>query len=70
MRVRSAALALAAISCLALLAVPARAVVHIRVDQVGYEPAARKLAIVTGTAGDHPAAFALVNVATGAVVLR
>lgn len=70
MRVRSAVLALAAISCLALCAVPARAVVHIRVDQVGYEPAARKLAIVTGTAGDHPVGFALVNVATGAVVLR
>lgn len=70
MRLRFAGLGLAT-AALALFAAPrASALVHIEVDQVGYAPAARKLAIVEGGAEDHPASFALINVQTGAVVLR
>lgn len=70
MRLRALGFWLATVA-LAFLAVPrAYAVMHIEVDQVGYEPAARKLAIIEGGAGDHPATFALVNVQTGETVLR
>lgn len=70
MRLCTAGPWLAAAALLLSLAPRARATVHIEVDQVGYAPAARKLAIVEGGAHDHPATFALINVQTGAVVLR
>ncbi|WP_254062235.1 glycoside hydrolase family 9 protein [Acidobacterium sp. S8] len=40
------------------------------VDQVGYESAATKQALIEGTANDHPQTFALIDAATGQTVLH
>ena len=49
----------------ALCARPCLAQVHVLVDQVGYETAAQKQAIVSGSARDHPQLFALIDVTSG-----
>jgi hypothetical protein len=49
----------------ALCARPCLAQVHVLVDQVGYETAAQKQAIVSGSAQDHPQLFALIDVTSG-----
>ena len=68
---------LAAASLFLVVAAPPRAraanpapMLRVLVNQVGYAPAARKVAIVEGNPGDHPTRFILINAATGAVVLR
>ncbi|GGG95579.1 glycoside hydrolase family 9 protein [Silvibacterium dinghuense] len=57
-----------ALCCAGALAQSARAEVRILVDQVGYEPGAAKIALVKGTAEDHPARFVLKEVSTGRTV--
>ncbi|MGA8940989.1 MAG: glycoside hydrolase family 9 protein [Acidobacteriaceae bacterium] len=46
-----------------------RAEVHVLVDQVGYEVASQKQALVVGTEGDRPQTFSLINVDSGATVV-
>jgi hypothetical protein len=54
-----------------VFSMPAAASVRVLVDQVGYEPQAPKVALVTGAAGDAaPEAFALIDVASGKTVLE
>ena len=54
----------------ALCARPCLAQVQVLVDQVGYETAAQKQAIVSGSAGDHPQLFALIDVTSGEQVFE
>ncbi len=56
-------------SCIAAFAQVCLARVSVLVDQVGYETQAPKRAIVMGNEQDHPAQFALVDAATGKIVL-
>jgi hypothetical protein len=50
---------------------PALAATHVLVDQVGYEPAAPKVALViTGKSDSAPTRFALINSDTGKIVLN
>ena len=46
----------------------ASAQVRVLVDQVGYETTAPKVALISGSEGDHPTQFALVDDATGKAV--
>jgi hypothetical protein len=46
----------------------ASAQVRVLIDQVGYETNAPKVALISGTEGDHPAQFTLVDDASGKVV--
>lgn len=52
----------------ALLSPPSHAELHVLVDQVGYDTAAPKQALVQGTVQDHPQQFQLIEAATGKVV--
>lgn len=70
MRLRTFTFGLAAVCLSLLFAAPAHAVVRVLVNQVGYEPGARKAAMIEGNRGDHPTTFALVDAATGATVLH
>ncbi|HTU34574.1 MAG TPA: glycoside hydrolase family 9 protein [Candidatus Acidoferrum sp.] len=70
MSFRAVILALATAGFALLSAAPARAVVRVLVNQVGYEPAARKVAIVEGNPGDDPTSFELIDAASGATVLH
>ncbi|MGH9535535.1 MAG: glycoside hydrolase family 9 protein [Terriglobales bacterium] len=70
MRIPTRGLAVAAACACLFLAPAAHAQLRVLVNQVGYEPQARKVAIIEGNPGDHPTAFALVNAETGATVLR
>jgi hypothetical protein len=54
----------------ALCARPCLTQVQVLVDQVGYETAAQKQAIVSGSAGDHPQLFALIDVTSGEQVFE
>jgi Glycosyl hydrolase family 9/Cellulase N-terminal ig-like domain len=52
-----------------VLSVPlAYAQVRVLVDQVGYETTSPKIALISGTAGEHPDEFALIDAASGKVV--
>src|ERR1700723_244933 len=44
--------------------------VHVLVDQVGYETAAQKQAIISGSTQDHPQQFALIDVTSGKQVFE
>ncbi|MFT4113436.1 glycoside hydrolase family 9 protein [Silvibacterium sp.] len=48
----------------------AQAPLRVLVDQVGYEPGATKIALIRGTADDHPARFVLKEISTGKTVLE
>jgi hypothetical protein len=56
------------LSACAAAAVMASAQVRVLVDQVGYETTAPKVALISGSEGDHPAQFTLVDDATDKVV--
>lgn len=70
MRFRTLGPGLAAAGLTLLLAAPTLGLVRVLVNQVGYEPEARKVAIVEGNPGDHPAPFELIDAASGVTVLR
>jgi hypothetical protein len=70
MRFRTLGLGLAAAALTLLSAAPAHTFVRVLVNQVGYEPGARKVAIIAGNSGDHPTHFELIEAATGVTVLR
>ena len=53
-----------------LCARPCLAQVHVLVDQVGYETAAQKEAIISGSAENHPLKFALIDVSSGKQVFE
>ena len=59
---------LAAICALWISAPLSFAAVHVLIDQVGYETASQKEAIVQGTTADHPDKFSLVDATTGTTV--
>jgi len=59
---------LAALLAIVFLAPFSFAQLHVLVDQVGYDTTAPKLALIQGTAQDHPAQFTLVDASTGKVV--
>lgn len=59
---------LAALLAIVFLAPFSFAQLHVLVDQVGYDTTAPKLALIQGTAQDHPAQFTLVDESTGKVV--
>lgn len=61
-------ISLAAVAASALFCAPSRAELHVLVDQVGYDTAAPKQAIVQGAGQDHPGRFQLIEAATGKVV--
>jgi hypothetical protein len=44
--------------------------VHVLVDQVGYEAAAQKQAIISGSTQDHPQQFALIDITSGKQVFE
>jgi hypothetical protein len=56
--------------CAALCARPCLAQVHVLVDQVGYETAAQKQAIVSSSGRDHPQLFSLIDVTSGEQVFE
>lgn len=59
---------LASLLAAALLAPACFAQLHVLIDQVGYDVAAPKQAILQGTPQDHPAQFTLVDATTGKAV--
>lgn len=61
--------AFAALCGLGAAAHGAQAQLKVLVDQVGYEPGAPKVALIEGTAADHPTHFTLKQVSTGRTVL-
>jgi len=69
MRFRTLGLILAAAAFTLVSVAPAHALVRVLVNQVGYEPGARKVAIIEGNPGDHPTGFELIDAASGATVL-
>jgi Glycosyl hydrolase family 9/Cellulase N-terminal ig-like domain len=70
MRIRTTCLTVASAGLALFLAAPAHAVVRVLVNQVGYEPGARKVAIVEGNPGDDPTSFELIDAASATTVLR
>jgi hypothetical protein len=63
-------LRIAALCCIAVLTQSSSAQVKVLTDQVGYEPDAPKVAIISGIEKDNPESFSLIDTATGQRVMH